>query len=571
MKLPGFFHRPKRGSDASGNEVTVDVDKESEDPSSSKVNIDPGISAKASKKREPDDVESLWFSLVDNPNDEKKLNRLIAYCQSRKGPAAVNAALGELAMEENSYLPRLVMAARSLERKELDEALSQYRMLISQGVPNDYSLLRISADLGRNGHPAELIRIIRPVYDFQKHNEYVGLNLLQACKESGQIADGCEIWKQLRELNRPKIIAALEKFSDVFAPKDGSSADPTLSEKAVESKGSTIISEHAAAEDQASAVTTTEETTDRPTIEKNRRRERIANEETAEEKRPRIITVPVWKLWIPELRDILPDPETKERVGLYLYSDVSSDPTAEREMSSRSVAAGLPILIGERLLFSSPSVPIVLFPISFSKGPDFGASEPDVEGLFALCAKESLNYLIAGTIAFEGERRTIRTWILDRAQNTARVLSRDSSVADFGDSAREHIDEIIGPFSDENYAFEAKRRGFSYSAPKPALVEAHMDALMRLGLRLLVDSGFCSADLLCPQNELLDHLADLCRAKPFSQNYLMMLLGGMISDRENGGEAFHEYRELLFETAQKLQYTPCVTTTRKSLDKVLSD
>ncbi|MBN1892299.1 MAG: hypothetical protein JW780_05910 [Clostridiales bacterium] len=622
MKLPGFFQRSSRRSEASGNEV-ADADMESdhpgnaaeermsssdetskktsvqegsqehspettlpvkdkitaksgtEDSSTSKTDPNVGISSKASEQREPDDIESLWFSLVDNPNNEKNLNRLIAYCQTRKGPSAVHAALGELAMEENSYLPRLVMAARSLERKEIDEALSQYKMLLSQGVPNDYSLLRISADLGRNGHPAEMIQIIRSVYDPQKHNEYVGLNLLQACKESGKIADGCEIWQQLRELDRPKIAAALETFSDMFAPKNCSSPDPTLSEGSVDStestdRESTDIPKHMSKDNQASSDITAEERNARATIDKHGRRENIENEETGAEKRLRIITVPVWKLWIPVLRDILPDPDSKERVGIYLYSDVSSTPTEEGQTSSRSVAAGLPLLIGEKLLFSSPSVPVVLFPISFSKGPDFGASEPDVAGLFALCAKESLNYLIAGTIAFEGERRTIRTWILDRAQNTARVLSQDSSVTEFGDAARKHIDEIIEPFSDKNYTFEAKRRGFSYSAPNPATIEAHMDALMRLGLRLLVDSGFCSADVLCPQKELLDRLAELCRAKPFSQNYLMMLLGGMISDRENGGEAFIEYRELLFETAQKLQYTPCVTTARESLDKVLS-
>jgi hypothetical protein len=222
------------------------------------------------------------------------------------------------------------------------------------------------------------------------------------------------------------------------------------------------------------------------------------------------------------------------------------------------------------LLFSAPVVPVVLFPLSFSKGPDSGVAEPDVEGLFALCAKESLNFLIAGTVSFDGDRRTIRTWILDRAKNTARVLSGNGTAGNFGESALAHVDEIIGPFSDKNYAFEVKRRGFTYSVPSAPLIERHLDALTRLGLRALVDSGYCSSDILCPQPEFLEKLAELCRMKPFSQNYLMMLLSGMISDMENGGESYFMHRELLFDTAHKLQYTPCVTTARKALDKVLT-
>ena len=230
----------------------------------------------------------------------------------------------------------------------------------------------------------------------------------------------------------------------------------------------------------------------------------------------------------------------------------------------------MPLLIGEKLLFAAPVIPVVFFPISFSKGPDFGVTEPNVEGLFTLCTKESLQYLIAGTIGFDGQNRTIKTWILDYAKKTARVLSRSSAATEFGDTVMAHIEETIEPFADKNYAFEAKRRGFSYSPPSTPMIEAHLDALVRLNLRSLADSGLCSTDILCTQEEFLESLAQLCRAKPFSQNYLMMLLAGMVSDRENGGETYRTYRELLFDNTHKLQYTPCVTSARKTLDMVLS-
>jgi hypothetical protein len=531
-------------------------------------------------QREPDSIESIWFSLIDNPNNEKNLNLLVRYCETRKGPAAVEAALSELAMEKRAYLPQLIMASRALERKAPSEALHHYEELMGKGDPNDYCLLRMSAELGRHGFPGEVIRLTLPRYNPAKHNEYVGLNLLQACKDSGNIEEGRAVWAKLKSLDRPGIATALEKLGAIFGPVDPKSdTDPSKDASAFPDSLPTGRDTFRETSDITPAETDTfRETSDITPAESGAGADPkepdfptdpLPDVDRARE-RPRIIDVPAWKLWIPALRDIIPEPEHSVRVGLYLYSDTSSAPSEGSDISSRTVAVGLPTLLGEMLLFSAPVVPVVLFPLSFSKGPDSGDAEPDVEGLFALCAKESLNFLIAGTVSFDGERRTIRTWILDRAKNTARVLSGNGTAADFGEAALAHINEIIGPFSDKNYAFEVKRRGFTYSVPSAPLIERQLDALMRLGLRAVVDSGYCSSDILCPQPEFLEKLAELCRLKPFSQNYLMMLLGGMISDRENGGESFLLHRELLFDTAHKLQYTPCVTTARKALDKVLT-
>ncbi|MBN1774865.1 MAG: hypothetical protein JW817_00210 [Clostridiales bacterium] len=567
-KLPA---NPK-GPEVKLKESEIQLSKPAQDskatvtPTPSPTPSVPSSSPNVSVQREPDSIESIWFSLIDNPNNEKNLKLLVRYCETRKGPSAVEAALSELAMEKDAYLPQLIMASRALERKAPSEALHRYEELLAKGDPNDYCLLRMSAELGRHGFPGEVIRLTLPRYNPAKHNEYIGLNLLQACKDSGKINEGRAVWAKLKSLDRPGITPALENLGAVFGPAVPKPVtDP--------SEDSSIVPDSPSTEG-----TTLGETFESPPTGSGVRADPEAPDFSSDpllevdsaDDRPRIIDLPSWKLWIPALRDILPEPEHSVRVGLYLYSDTSTSPSDGQDADSRAVAVGLPILLGEMLLFSAPVVPVVLFPLSFSKGPDSGVAEPDVEGLFALCAKESLNFLIAGTVSFDGDRRTIRTWILDRTKNTARVLSGNGMAGNFGESALAHVDEIIGPFSDKNYAFEVKRRGFTYSVPSAPLIERHLDALTRLGLRALVDSGYCSSDILCPQPEFLEKLAELCRMKPFSQNYLMMLLSGMVSDMENGGESYFMHRELLFDTAHKLQYTPCVTTARKALDKVLT-
>lgn len=533
----------------------------------------PAKSKEPAIQREPDSVESIWFSLIDNPNNEKNLNLLIRYCQSRKGPAAVNAALSELAMEEDSFLPQLILASRALERKEPKEALLFYEGLLSRGTPNDYTLLRMSADLGRHGYPGELIRLIMSSYIPEKHNVYIGMNLLQACKESGKTPEGRRILEKLNAIKHPSIAADLQAFEAVFRDEevrhDTESYSESISDP-VEDASTTAgpTSEASAPAERRSADMPIPEGSTSLT-DSYEASSVISDEPEHRDGRPYLMEVPIWKLWVPTIRDILPVPETTTRVGLFLYSDTTLISAEEERASSKALSIGLPILLSEQLLFGAPVNPIMLMPLSFSKGPDTSAAEPDVEDLFSLCAKESLNFLIAGTIGADGNKRTIRSWILDRAQNTARVISHDAEAENFGAAIVAHIGEIIAPFLDKGYAFEAKRMGFTYSAPSASLIESHLDALMRLGLRALVDSGLCSSDILCPQKAFLESLAILCRAKPFSQNYLMMLLSGMVSDRENGGDEFVEYRELLYETAHKLQYTPCVTNARRSIDKVL--
>jgi len=585
MRLPGFLNRFKHNTDSSEEEGVVEFLPENSHDSDSEPESSPqpessrepaaetgsspienmtdrpsGTEAAAheappasSIRREPDSVESLWFSLVDNPNNEKNLNILIRYCQTRKGPEAVRAALAELAMGENSYMPQLMLASRALERKEIKEALQLYDELVSRGITNDYTLMRMSADLGRHGHPTEVIRLTLPCYIPEKHNAYIGLNILQACRESGNVSEGRSIWTTLRTINSPGITKALDGFSPIFGPGKSTVAETEPSEKQVDRE-----------EDHTVAPVDIEQ------VPASIDRSNIMKDANVSPERPRILDVPVWKFWLSSVKEILPNPETAHRVGIFLYSDTSAVKAGNDSKATQTVAAGLPILIGEKLLFSAPVTPIVLFPVSSSKGPDFGVAEPDIEGLFALCAKESLSFLVAGTVDFNGQNRAIRTWILDRAKQTARVLSLNSGPANFGEALTSHIHEIVESFAVKNYAFEAKRKGFSYSHPNAATIEAHLDALMHLGLRWLVDSGLCGADILCPGNEFLDSLAQLCRKKPFSQNYLMMLLAGLVSDRENGGESDVVYRDLLYDMSQKLQYTPCVTSARKIIDQVLN-
>lgn len=591
MKIPGFikdFHLRKGGTaqgtpDANPEQASVSVTEDETISVSAPTSTVSETSATSDVKssgqetpvtsREPDDIESLWFSLLDDPNNEKNLNRLIKFCQTRKGPASVNAALAELSLEEGSFLPKLILASMALERKEPEEAVRHYKELLAHGSAGDYSLLRMSADMGRNGYPSEMISIVGPLYEPEKNNEYIGLNLLQAYKETGDIHSGKYLYDRLKSLGRAKIAPGLQSFERVFAAGDPGKARKENLVRTTGTGNGRPDDSPAAAEISASSKQTEDTGVQAASItDSNVKISHDAPEPSGNPARAKMMQVPIWKSRIPALSDLLPKAESGPRIGIYLYSDTTTASEAEsggQSISAAQLATAVPMSVAEQFLFTSPVVPIVLFPVSFEKGPDMGSAEPDVQSLFSLCTKESLDFLITGTVCRTREGYQIRSWLIDKTKKTARIISRDIPAGDFGLAMSGHVEEMVSLFRDKNYAFEVKRLGFTYSFPSGSLYETHLVALERLARRSLVDEGICSADILCEPEAFLGTLASLYAAKPLCQNYLMMLLSGMLSDKDRGGETYRKYRDLLYDGARKMQYIPCVTSSRKELDRVL--
>jgi len=549
----------------------------------------------------PEELETLWFELENNPNDEKKLARMLAHCRNTKGPAAVNAALLALAESEEAYLPHILLAKIDLAANRLYEALDYYRQLIEKDKTTDFVLLRMTADLGRLGFPDEMIKMVAPVYDPDSHNPYIGLNLLRAYKITGDHQGGSKLYADLQRCEDAEVKSALIAFDNAFfSVRDTAEAEPLQEETSQSISESENISSADQSDDSAhekesfpeadsAQVVIAPEPNEGPQVEVSvsseasdgaaSRPEVASNPASANpfesfNQRPLMLRVPVWREFIPVLEDILPEPEKGPRIGLLQYSVASlAGVEGSDEMGEmfRVLSGGIPLLMAEQLMFSAPVSPMVLFPVSQSHNPLTGDSEPDVERLFEVCARESLDYLITGTITKQAELVTIRSWMLDRSKKSARIISQSAPMLALSEGLDAHAQELISHFEDKSYIIEVKRKGFVYSFPKPDTFFKQATALFRLSLRLLFAQGRYRDVQLDDSDDLLEVMADLCRMKPLSQNYLMMLLAGMIADREMGGDSYRNYRDLIYQNAQKMQYTACITSARKTIERVLRD
>jgi hypothetical protein len=124
-------------------------------------------------------------------------------------PVASNAVSGVPA--------RLASAREKLEAKDLPGAIAIYEELLASSGDRPDVLVAISGDLGTHGHIAEIIELIAPRYDADRHGPATGLNLLQAYLAARNADAAQHVLDILFGLNRPELEERLYGFSNAIA------------------------------------------------------------------------------------------------------------------------------------------------------------------------------------------------------------------------------------------------------------------------------------------------------------------------------------------------------------------
>jgi hypothetical protein len=113
--------------------------------------------------------------------------------------------------------PRLVTAREKLEAKEVPQALAIYEEVLAVAGDRADVLVTISADLGLNGHISEIVELIAPRYDAERHGPATGLNLLQAYLALRNADAAQHVLDILFTLNHPELEERLHGFSNAIA------------------------------------------------------------------------------------------------------------------------------------------------------------------------------------------------------------------------------------------------------------------------------------------------------------------------------------------------------------------
>src|SRR5882757_6126990 len=110
---------------------------------------------------------------------------------------------GEKAGTAGGVMPQLAAAREKLKAKDVPAAMAIYEAVLAGAGDRADVLVTISGDLGTAGHVLELIELLAPRYDAQRHGAAAGINLLQAYLVTRNTEAAQHLLDLLFELRRP--------------------------------------------------------------------------------------------------------------------------------------------------------------------------------------------------------------------------------------------------------------------------------------------------------------------------------------------------------------------------------
>ena len=138
--------------------------------------------------------------------------------EDKAPPDAPAGSAAERPAAAGGVLPQLAAAREKLKANDLPAAMAIYEQVLT-GIASERSdvLMTISADLGTNGHVQQIIEVLAPRYDVEKHGAPAGFNLLQAYLATRQAEAAQHLLDLLYSLHRPDLEARLHGFSNAVS------------------------------------------------------------------------------------------------------------------------------------------------------------------------------------------------------------------------------------------------------------------------------------------------------------------------------------------------------------------
>lgn len=341
-------------------------------------------------------------------------------------PATPEAAAPEHA--SSAVLARLAAAREKLEFKDKAGALAIYEEVLAAAGDRADVLVTISGDLGETGHIREIIDLIAPRYDGERHGPATGLNLLQAYLHEHDADAAQHVLDILFALNRPDLEQRLYGFSNAIA-------ELIQAEKMGLMPAPGVPAGAALAETKVSMVS---------------------------------ISKPIWFYGLEPLAEQVLPPKTDRlrRIGFAQLAvlgvpdllDVAKRPEEEIGRLSRA----LPLWFAETFYFSPHYAPIGAVGLVGGHYALFG-SEWNTENIRQLVDSTAggLDYLFTGAIRKTGDDYEVilRVWEIKKMRERKQLTARWNAATADAELAKLH--EQVRLFME----WSPEKRGLTYVAP----------------------------------------------------------------------------------------------------------
>jgi len=161
-------------------------------------------------------------ALTMDPNHVEALDGWVVLNAEEKGDQSRAESYREITGEPGSYLPQVWLAKILLEQGDVEAALRLYEHVLQVAPDDPLALQEMSGALGSAGHTKEMLALLLPRYDRDKHGMGAGWNILQGLELEGRRAEAQALLAHLREdCPNPYYAEALDNMADLIgAPSE---------------------------------------------------------------------------------------------------------------------------------------------------------------------------------------------------------------------------------------------------------------------------------------------------------------------------------------------------------------
>lgn len=438
---------------------------------------------------------TLWLALTHDPNQDNGLLWFCSIQQEKSGEEGLWEAMRRAAALPQSWRPQLWLARHALERRNLAEAKTYYDHVLTLAADEPDVLMMISGDLGNNGYVAEMLDIVRPVYDPHHHNPMAGLNLLQAYLQTGKLAEGEELLHELFALNRPDLRDHLFRMSNEFEKLKAAPAQKPASDEHLEVE--------------------------------------LA-----------VVRRPIWAERLQNADWLLPSAASRREriVFLPLANTTATDLTehvVQREDDLGRLTRSLALYLAESAHFWTDCRAETVVPVVRGGGPIVVGREWPEEQVFEFSG--DARFAVSGAVAQSGERLQIKLTLWDCVERArVRQFERIGAWDKFGTPVLELEQELLG-------ALPGERRNTAsedfYHRPESELTSFYLSCLGQALTLAMVSGGVISREAIWGERNIFQSLLELVVAMPDYQVPKIMFLGALATGHEYGSLVYSEFKQ----------------------------
>jgi hypothetical protein len=389
-------------------------------------------------------------------------------------------------------LPQLAAAREKLKTKDIAGAMTIYEGVLTGAGDRADVLVTISGDLGTAGYVKELIELLAPRYDAQRHGAAAGINLLQAYLVTRNAEAAQHLLDLLFSLQQPALEARLVGFSNAVAElfvSDGEAAEQPMTE--TESKISLIS-----------------------------------------------LSKPIWFYGLEALAPhLLPPPEGKRRRVAFaqcavLGIDNSAARSAQPEEALGRLCRGLPLWFAETFAYSAGYEPFAAIGASDRRHYALFPTEWVAENIRQVhdTTEGGLDYVVTGALRNRNDdfELSLRIWEVKKYRELKVFTTRwtpsnaDEELKKFHELVRSYMEWKARP----------EGAGLAYAAPAAPLAYVH--ALGSALTLFLGEKGVLAPEQVPAGTEALLQSA---RANPDDARAQLALVAALLRLKAQGGAA----------------------------------